>query len=127
MPLAAASWAKGHRLDAKRCETHSQSVCTSSPLEPILFATMVSVDWNRTTNAFPGCGRGQCPNPWLASFALIESGELVRLLPGWYGDAGPLELYYPTRRMLPAKTKAFVDFGLKRFRMAGFARSVDGR
>ena len=29
--------------------------------------------------------------------------------------------------MLPAKTKAFVDFVVQRFRLAGFARLVDGR
>ena len=48
-------------------------------------------------------------------------------LPGWYSDAGPLSLYYPSRRMLPAKTKVFVDFVTERFRAAGFARLVDGR
>ncbi len=26
------------------------------------------------------------------------AGKLVRVLPGWYSDAGPLSLYYPTRR-----------------------------
>jgi ABC-type nitrate/sulfonate/bicarbonate transport system ATPase subunit len=54
--------------------------------------------------------------------ASIASGELLRLLPGWYGDAGPLSLYYPSRRMLPAKTRVFVDFVVERFRSAGFAR-----
>jgi hypothetical protein len=29
--------------------------------------------------------------------------------------------------MLPAKTRAFVDFVSERFRTAGFARLVDGR
>jgi DNA-binding transcriptional LysR family regulator len=72
-----------------------------------------------------GLGVALLPMPF--AFALIESGELVRLLPGWYGDAGPLSLYYPTRKMLPAKTRVFVDFVLERFRMAGFARLVDAR
>jgi DNA-binding transcriptional LysR family regulator len=61
------------------------------------------------------------------AFSLIASGELVRLLPGWYSDAGPLSLYYPSRRMLPAKTRAFIDFVLERFREAGFEQLVDGR
>jgi DNA-binding transcriptional LysR family regulator len=72
-----------------------------------------------------GLGVALLPMPF--AFALIESGELVRLLPGWYSDAGPLSLYYPSRRMLPAKTRVFVDFVLERFRSAGFARLVDGR
>jgi DNA-binding transcriptional LysR family regulator len=72
-----------------------------------------------------GLGVALLPMPF--AFALIDSGELVRLLPGWYSDAGPLSLYYPSRRMLPAKTRVFVDFVLERFRSAGFARLVDGR
>ena len=48
-------------------------------------------------------------------------------VPRWYGDAGPLSLYYPSRRMLPAKTRVFVEFVVERFRSAGFARLVDGR
>ena len=72
-----------------------------------------------------GLGVALLPMPF--AFALIASGELVRLLPGWYSDAGPLSLYYPTRRLLPAKTRVFVDFVTERFRSAGFARLVDGR
>lgn len=59
--------------------------------------------------------------------APIASGELVRLLPGWYSDAGPLSLYDPSRRLLPAKTRVFVDFVVERFRSFGFARLVDSR
>jgi DNA-binding transcriptional LysR family regulator len=51
----------------------------------------------------------------------------VRLLPGWYSDAGPLSLYYPSRSLLPAKTRVFVDFVMERFRAADFAKLVDGR
>ncbi|MFL6661565.1 MAG: LysR family transcriptional regulator [Rhizobacter sp.] len=72
-----------------------------------------------------GLGVALLPMPF--AFASIASGELVRLLPGWYSDAGPVSVYYPSRRMLPAKTRAFVDFLLERFREAGFARLVDGR
>jgi len=72
-----------------------------------------------------GLGVALLPMPF--AFASIASGELVRLLPGWYSDAGPLSLYYPSRRMLPAKTRAFVDFVSERFRAAGFDRLVDGR
>jgi DNA-binding transcriptional LysR family regulator len=37
--------------------------------------------------------------PWL------EQGALVRLLPGWYEDAGALSIYYPSRKLVPAKTR----------------------
>jgi DNA-binding transcriptional LysR family regulator len=72
-----------------------------------------------------GLGVALLPMPF--AFAPLASGELVRVLPGWYSDAGPLSLYYPSRRMLPAKTRVFVDFVTERFRAAGFARLVDGR
>ena len=68
-----------------------------------------------------GLGVALLPMPF--AFALIDSGELVRLLPGWYSDAGPLSLYYPSRRMLPAKTRVFVDFVVERFRLGGFRAS----
>ncbi|MEP7299365.1 MAG: LysR family transcriptional regulator [Burkholderiales bacterium] len=75
--------------------------------------------------ALHGLGVAMLPMPF--AFAPIASGELVRLLPGWYSDAGPLSLYYPSRRMLPGKTRAFADFVTERFRAADFARLVDGR
>jgi DNA-binding transcriptional LysR family regulator len=72
-----------------------------------------------------GLGVAVLPMPF--AFTSIRSGELVRLLPGWYSDAGPLSLYYPSKRMLAAKTRAFVDFVLERFRAVDFARLIDGR
>ncbi|SHM85443.1 LysR family transcriptional regulator [Rhizobacter sp. OV335] len=72
-----------------------------------------------------GLGVALLPMPF--AFAPIASGELVRLLPGWYSDAGPLSLYYPSRSLLPAKTRVFVDFVMERFRAAEFAKLVDGR
>ncbi|KPH01695.1 LysR family transcriptional regulator [Pseudomonas sp. RIT-PI-q] len=47
--------------------------------------------------------------------ANIQRGELVRLLPEWYGDAGPISLYYPSRTLMPAKTRVFVDFVVEAF------------
>lgn len=59
----------------------------------------------------------------------LDSGELVRLVPHWYADAGPISLYYATRSLLPAKTRAFVDFVTEEFRKrklaARFAGSPD--
>ena len=72
-----------------------------------------------------GIGVALLPMPF--AFAAIKSGELVRLLPGWYGDAGSVSIYYSSKRLLPAKTRVFVDFMLERFRAAEFARLVDGR
>jgi DNA-binding transcriptional LysR family regulator len=72
-----------------------------------------------------GLGVALLPMPF--AFAHLQSGELLRLLPGWYFDAGALSLYYPSRRLLPAKTRVFIDFVTERFNAAGFAQLVDGR
>jgi DNA-binding transcriptional LysR family regulator len=40
----------------------------------------------------------------------LESGALVRLLPEWYCDIGPISLYFTSQKLMPAKTRAFVDY-----------------
>jgi DNA-binding transcriptional LysR family regulator len=72
-----------------------------------------------------GLGVALLPMPF--AFASIRTGDLVRLLPGWYSDAGIVSIYYSSRRHVPAKTRVFVEFVLERFQSAGFARLVDGR
>src|SRR5467141_3390882 len=46
----------------------------------------------------------------------LESGALVRLVPQWYADAGPISIYYASRTLMPAKTRVFVDFVVEAFR-----------
>src|SRR5258708_30955812 len=46
----------------------------------------------------------------------LESGTLVRLVPQWYADAGPISIYYASRTLTPAKTRVFVDFVAQAFR-----------
>ncbi|EJN22084.1 transcriptional regulator [Pseudomonas sp. GM78] len=45
----------------------------------------------------------------------IQRGELVHLLPDWQGDAGAISLYYPSRTLMPAKTRVFIDFVVQAF------------
>ncbi len=40
----------------------------------------------------------------------LEDGRLIRLLPDWYADAGGISVYYSSRSLLPAKTRAFIDW-----------------
>lgn len=42
--------------------------------------------------------------------ALIDRGALVELLPEWHGESYPLYAFYPSRRLPPAKVRAFIDF-----------------
>jgi DNA-binding transcriptional LysR family regulator len=56
----------------------------------------------------------------------LERGELVRLVPGWYADAGPISIYYANRTLLPAKTRVFVDFVSDTFRRNKLAEKFAG-
>lgn len=56
----------------------------------------------------------------------IERGELVRLLPHWYADAGEISIYYATRALLPAKTRVFVDFVVEAFERERLAERFAG-
>ncbi|CAM3657202.1 LysR family transcriptional regulator [Rahnella bruchi] len=57
----------------------------------------------------------------------LESGKLVRVLPEWYAEAGAVFLYFPTHKLLPAKTRVFVDFIIEKFREHHIARRIDAR
>lgn len=52
----------------------------------------------------------------------LESGALQRLLPDWYADLGAISLYFAGRKLLPAKTRAFVDHISAAFRERNLAQ-----
>src|SRR4051794_36195454 len=56
----------------------------------------------------------------------LERGALVRLVPQWYSDGGPISIYYASRTLLPAKTRAFVDFVVEAFRRDRLAERFAG-
>ena len=56
----------------------------------------------------------------------LEKGILVRLLPQWYADAGAISLYYASRTLLPAKTRAFVDLVAEAFKRERLAERFAG-
>lgn len=64
----------------------------------------------------------------------LERGNLLRLLPDWYADVGPISLYYASPTLMSAKTRVFVDFVVDAFkrnrwdlRFAGGLSQVDFR
>lgn len=71
-------------------------------------------------------GLGVALLPMAFALPALQSGALVRLLPGWWADNGPISLYYPSKKLLPAKTRVFVDFVVERLREQGFARRMLG-
>jgi DNA-binding transcriptional LysR family regulator len=56
----------------------------------------------------------------------LESGRLVRLAPRWWADAGAISVYYASRALLPAKTRAFVDHVAECFRRERLAERFAG-
>jgi DNA-binding transcriptional LysR family regulator len=60
------------------------------------------------------------------ALSYMESGTLVRLLPDWYADIGPISIYYASKTLLPAKTRVFVDFVVEHFRKERLAERFAG-
>lgn len=54
--------------------------------------------------------------------AHLHSGALLRVLPDWHVDLGPISLYFASGRLLPAKTRAFIDHVTEQFRQQDLAR-----
>jgi DNA-binding transcriptional LysR family regulator len=52
----------------------------------------------------------------------LKSGALERLLPDWHCDLGALSLYFTSQKLLPAKTRAFVDFVTEAFQAQKLAQ-----
>lgn len=70
--------------------------------------------------ALAGIGIAVLPLPHAQPF--LRSGALVDVLPGWFVQGRPLCLYYASRRLLPAKTRVFIDFVVERFEEQGLGR-----
>ena len=68
-----------------------------------------------------GIGLGSAP-AWLVQ-DLIDAGKLIHLLPKWEMAPQPVHLVYPSRRYLPLRTRAFLQFMTDRIpSLPGFAR-----
>jgi DNA-binding transcriptional LysR family regulator len=52
----------------------------------------------------------------------LDSGAVVRVLPDWYVDDGNISIYYAEHKLLPGKTRAFVDFIIEQFVVTGLAQ-----
>ncbi|NNA54761.1 LysR family transcriptional regulator [Pseudomonas koreensis] len=52
----------------------------------------------------------------------LEAGTLKRVLPDWYIDDGNISIYYAEHKLLPGKTRAFVDFVIEQFAQQGLAQ-----
>ena len=69
--------------------------------------------------AATGIGIAMLPLPH--ALPLLESGALVRVLRDWHAETRPLSIYYTSRKLVPAKVRAFVDYILQEFPASGQA------
>ncbi|WP_420992425.1 LysR family transcriptional regulator [Cupriavidus sp. 30B13] len=72
-------------------------------------------------------GLGVAMLPMQHAARWLESGALVRLLPGWYAEHGGVSLYYSNKTLLPPKTRVFVEYVVDFFRRKRLAARFDGR
>jgi len=55
----------------------------------------------------------------------LQAGRLQRVLPDWYVDDGHISVYYAQHKLLPGKTRAFIDFVVEQFVQQGLAGQFD--
>lgn len=67
-------------------------------------------------------GMGVAVVPRLHALPFLENGSLVRLLPKWYAELGALSIYFASSRLMPSRTRLFVDHCVARFSEIGLAR-----
>ena len=71
--------------------------------------------------AAQGLGLALVSMPFAVNY--LRSGALQRVLPDWYVDDGYTSIYYAEHKMLPGKTRAFVDFVIEQFDEQGLAQT----
>jgi DNA-binding transcriptional LysR family regulator len=64
--------------------------------------------------AMEGLGVAHVPMPHALQH--LESKRLVRVLPGWYTEHTVISLYFSAKKLMPAKTRVFIDFIVDKFR-----------
>lgn len=56
----------------------------------------------------------------------LQQGDLIRLLPDWHANAGAVALYFSSQKLLPPKSRVFVDFVTESFRSQALAQKFSG-
>ncbi|EJM76573.1 transcriptional regulator [Pseudomonas sp. GM49] len=70
--------------------------------------------------AVQGLGIALVSMPFAVGY--LETGRLQRVLPDWYIDDGYTSIYYAEHKLLPGKTRAFVDFIIEQFAERGLGQ-----
>jgi len=69
--------------------------------------------------AMQGLGIALVSMPFAVGY--LQAGTLQRVLPDWFVDDGNISIYYAEHKLLPGKTRAFVDFVIEQFAERGLA------
>ncbi|MDD0971922.1 MULTISPECIES: LysR family transcriptional regulator [Pseudomonas] len=77
------------------------------------------------TTAAQGLGIALVSMPFAVGY--LEAGTLQRVLPDWYVDDGNISIYYAEHKLLPGKTRAFVDFVIEQFSTLGLAERFNAQ
>ncbi|AFY20860.1 LysR family transcriptional regulator [Pseudomonas sp. UW4] len=70
--------------------------------------------------AAQGLGIALVSMPFASGY--LEAGRLQRVLPDWYIDDGYTSIYYAEHKLLPGKTRVFVDFIIEQFAERGLGQ-----
>ena len=70
--------------------------------------------------AMQGLGIALVSMPFAVAY--LQAGTLHRVLPDWFVDDGNISIYYAEHKLLPGKTRAFVDFVIEQFVEQGLGR-----
>jgi DNA-binding transcriptional LysR family regulator len=60
--------------------------------------------------------------PMPHSLPYLKSGSLMRVLPDWYSDGGEISIYFTAKKLMPAKTRVFIDFVIEHFKKQDLAK-----
>lgn len=82
---------------------------TQSDLEVVMQVVFQAASYD-TLFAAAVAGGGVAALPKFPASNYFESGELVHLLPDWIFGRYTVYVALPTRKLMPARTRAFVDF-----------------
>ena len=100
-----------------------QLISSGSQLcQPLTLKTRMTMSDSEAACATAAQGLGIALVSMPFAVGYLEAGTLKRVLPDWYIDDGNISIYYAEHKLLPGKTRAFVEFVIEQFAQRGLAQ-----